>query len=214
MQGALTWRRLLPSLQLGLFALALFAAGLWIAREFDELIREVIVAHQTLGVLFFVATSVIAVLLPLLSNLPLLPLAVAAWGPEQAAVLLLLGWLGGAVLSFALGRYAQAPVLRYLPSVQRHADIDRLIDPRRRLMTLVLLRMTFPVDVLSYALGLFSRTTTWTEVALSTAIGAAPFAVLFAWFPVMPAAVQLLVLGVSAIVFVAYARWVVRRERA
>jgi len=40
--------------------------------------------------------------------------------------------------------------------------------------------MTFPVDVLSYALGLFSRSTTLAENMVSTAIGGAPFALLFA----------------------------------
>jgi membrane protein implicated in regulation of membrane protease activity len=96
--------------------------------------------------------------------------------------------------------------------VERHADIDRLIDPRRRLLSLILLRMTFPVDVLSYGLGLFSRTTTWADVALSTVIGAAAFALLFAWLPVMSATTQLAVFVVSAIVFLAYARWVLRRD--
>jgi hypothetical protein len=70
--------------------------------------------------------------------------------------------------------------------------------------------MTFPVDVLSYALGLFSRSTSMGEVVLSTAIGAAPFALLFAWFPTMSAALQWSVLGASVLAFVVHLRWVLR----
>jgi len=44
--------------------------------------------------------------------------------------------------------------------------------------------------VLSYALGLFSARTTLAENVLSTALGAAPFALLFALVPTWPAAMR------------------------
>jgi hypothetical protein len=78
----------------------------------------------------------------------------------------------------------------------------------------VVLRMTFPVDVLSYALGLFSRRTTLAENVVSTAIGAAPFALLFAWFPALSAAAQVALFAASALLFGAYAWWVLRRPHA
>ena len=91
------------------------------------------------------------------------------------------------------------------------ADIDRLIHPRHRMASLVMLRMTFPVDVLSYALGLFSRTTTLAENTASTALGAAPFALLFSWLPPLSPAAQSTVFVGSALAFVVYARWVLRQ---
>jgi hypothetical protein len=74
--------------------------------------------------------------------------------------------------------------------------------------------MTFPVDVLSYALGLFSRSTTLAENTLSTVIGAAPFALLFAWFPVLSGTQQLTVFIASTLSFVAYAWWMLHRPPA
>jgi hypothetical protein len=115
-------------------------------------------------------------------------------------------------LSFALGRGLRDTILQRFPSVRRHTDIDRLIDRRHPLLSLVLLRMTFPVDVLSYALGLFSRRTSALDNALSTALGAAPFAVLFSVVPVMPGVVQATVMIVSALLFVLYAAWMLRRS--
>jgi uncharacterized membrane protein YdjX (TVP38/TMEM64 family) len=208
---ALTWAELLPSLRAALAVVLLFGAALILAREFAAPIRALLAANTAVGVIVFVATSVVAVLMPMLTNLPLVPLAVLAWGPGWTSVLLLLGWVVGAGLSFWLGRHARAAILRVFPAVQRHADIDRLIHPRHRLASLVMLRMTFPVDVLSYALGLFSRGTTLVENTLSTALGAAPFALLFAWFPTWSGTAQVAAFIVSVLVFVAYVRWVLRR---
>ncbi|HEY6513770.1 MAG TPA: VTT domain-containing protein [Burkholderiaceae bacterium] len=201
-----------PTLRASLWVLLLFGAAIVLVRTFDEPIRSAVGANVPLGVTLFVATSVLAVLMPLLTNLPLLPVAVLAWGPWWTAALLLLGWIGGAALSFWLGRHARAAILRHFPSVQRHADIDRLIHPRHRLVSLVLLRMTFPVDVLSYALGLFSARTTLAENVLSTALGAAPFALLFALVPTWPAAVQVIAFVASALAFGLYLLWL-SRER-
>ena len=168
-------------------------------------------AHPRVGILVFVATSVLAVLMHLLTNLPLVPLAVLAWGPEWTAVLLLggCGWPGQRSRS-RWGAHARPLILRHFPSVKRHADIDSLIHPRHRIASLILLRMTFPVDVLSYALGLFSRDTTLTENAVSTAVGGAPFALLFALYPTLPAVAQGLVFVACALMFAAYMLWVLR----
>lgn len=210
LRHALTWAEVWPSIRAGLWVIVLFAGAVLLAREFTTPIQDMLSANARLGIVVFIATSALAVLMPLLTNLPLVPFAVLAWGPAWTAAMLLLGWVVGAALSFTLGRHAGARVLRHFPSVKRHADIDRLIDPRHRMVSLVLLRMTFPVDVLSYALGLFSRNTTLAENVVSTAVGAAPFAVLFALFPTLSARAQLLVFGASTLVFALYAFWVLR----
>ena len=213
LRPALTWAHWLPSVRAALGVVALFGIGMALARHFAVPIQNALSAHTALAIVVFVATSVVAVLLPMLTNLPLLPLAVLAWGPWWTALLLLLGWVGGAALSFWLGRHARDTILRHFASVQRHADIDRLIHPRHRIPSLVVLRMTFPVDVLSYALGLFSRSTTLAEIVVSTVLGAAPFALLFAWFPTLPVSGQVVVFVASALVFAGYAAWVLHRPR-
>ena len=207
----LTWAHLWPSMRAGLAVVALFAAGVWLAREYAEPIREVLAANGRAGVVVFVVTSVVAVLMPLLTNLPLVPIAVLAWGPWWTALLLMSGWVIGAALSFALGRHARSWILRHFPSVTRHVHIDRLIHPRHRMGSLIMLRMTFPVDVLSYALGMFSPRTSVADIVLSTAIGAAPFALLFALFPTLSTTVQVMVFVVSTAVFAIYTAWLLRR---
>jgi uncharacterized membrane protein YdjX (TVP38/TMEM64 family) len=208
LRRALPWAQWRPTVLAGAWVVVLFGVGMLLARSFAVSIQNGLSDHAGLGVAVFVATSAVAVLMPLLTNLPLVPLAVLAWGPWWTALLLLSGWLIGAMLSFLLGRHARALILSRLPAVQRHADIERLIHPQHRLGSLVLLRMTFPVDVLSYALGLFSPATTLVQASLSTLLGAAPFALLFAFVPVWPLSMQLAVVVVSTLLFVVYAAWV------
>lgn len=213
LRRALTWAELWPSLRASLIVVGLFGAGLWVAREYAAPLEQALAAHPALGVAVFFASSAVAVLLPMLTNLPLLPIAVLAWGPGWTALILLLGWIAGAALSFEIGRRLRAGVMRTFPSVARHAQIERLIHPGHRMTSLVLLRMTFPVDVLSYALGLYSPATTVWQNTAATAIGAAPFALAFAWFPTLSGAAQGLVFGGSVLAFVVYTAWVLRRTR-
>lgn len=210
---SLSRAQVLPALRAVGWVLVAFAAGVWLARAIEPEARALLGAHQALGAAAFVATSVLAVLVPVMSNLPLVPLAVLAFGPAATAAMLLAGWLVGSALSFLLGRHARASLLERWPSLERHADIDRLVVAEHRVLSLVLLRMTFPVDVLSLALGLFSPRTTLGQTLLSTLFGAAPFALLFAWFPVLPPVWQALVFGGSAAAFVAWAAWMSRRAR-
>lgn len=212
LRKTLTWAELWPSILAGAWVVALFTAAVLLAREYSAPIQAVLQAHPRLAIVVFVVTTVVAVLAPFLTNLPLVPLAVLAWGPAWTALLLLSGWVAGATLAFVLGRYAGRFILRHFPSATRHANIDRLIHPSHRLASLIVLRMTFPVDVLSYALGMFSRSTTLTENLVSTALGAAPFAVLFALFPALSATTQFAIFAICALVFGAHVLWVLRRK--
>lgn len=208
------WSDLLPSWRTGATVLLLFALALGLSRAVGPWLAAEGARHALAGMALLFLSSAIAVLAPMATNLPLVPFAALAYGPGWTAALLLGGWVAGATLSFMLGRQARALILRRCPTVQRHADIDRLIAPQHRLLSLVLLRMTFPVDLLSYALGLFSPRTTAAENALSTALGAAPFALLFAVVPTLDSRLQAALLVGSSLLFIVYAAWMLRRTPA
>ncbi len=124
---------LAASVRAGVAVVVLFALGLLAARHWADAIAIVLSGHERMAMSLFVLTSVVAVLLPMLSNRPLVPYAALAWGAWWTAGLLLGGWIAGATLSFVLGRFVGPAILQRFPSVRRHADIDRLIHPRHRL---------------------------------------------------------------------------------
>jgi len=209
-EASLTRRDLLPSVWSLIWVVGLFAGAIALTHGYAAPISAALGAHGNLGFLIFFGTTALAVVLPLFSNLPLIPFAVLLWGPWVTALILVLGWMAGAAASFTLARGMRHWMLRRFPKVLRYARIDRLIHPRHHIASLIMLRMTFPVDILSYVLGLFSHKTTAGENAVSTAIGGAPFALLFAFFPALPFSVQLILFVASALAFAAYAVWVVR----
>lgn len=209
-EANLTRRDLLPSAWSLTWVIGLFASAIALTHWYAAPISSALGAHGKLGFLIFFGTTALAVVLPLFSNLPLIPFAVLLWGPWVTALILVLGWMAGAAVSFTLARRMRHWMLRRFPKVLQYARIDRLIHPRHHVASLILLRMTFPADILSYVLGLFSKKTTAGENAVSTAIGGAPFALLFAFFPALPFTAQLAVFGTSALAFGAYVLWVVR----
>lgn len=212
LRSAIAWSDWRRSLGAGAAAVFLFVAAVWLTRHYEATVYEVLTRHAWLALGLFFLTSVTAVLMPVMSNLALVPAFVLVWGPGRTALVLLAGWIVGAALSFILGRHVRSLILRVFPSVGRHADIDRLIHPRHRMLSLIMLRMTFPVDVLSYALGLFSVRTTLVENLVSTTVGAAPFAILFTVLPVLSATAQALVFVGSAVMFGVYAFWILGRS--
>jgi uncharacterized membrane protein YdjX (TVP38/TMEM64 family) len=203
-ESLLTRRDLLPSLSslLGVLVLFLFAHSL--TRAFEPQIVSAVSDHGVLGLAIFFATTALAVVFPVFTNLPLVPLAVLLWGSWWTALVMFLGWIAGSTLSFALARRFKPAVAKAFPAVARYTDIDRLILPSRPVLSLVLLRMTFPVDMLSYVLGLFSTRATARQNLISTAVGVAPFALLFAFLPALPLSAQSAFLVASALVFVVY----------
>ena len=210
LDSSLTRRDLLPSAWSLLWVVGLFAGAIALTHWYAAPLSAALGAHGDLGLLIFFGTTALAVVLPMFSNLPLVPFAVLLWGPWATALILILGWMAGAAASFSLARRLRQWMLRRFPNVLRYARIDLLIAPRHHITSLIVLRMTFPVDILSYVLGLFSHKTTWSENAVSTAIGGAPFALLFAFFPALPLSLQLTVFALSALAFGAYVLWVMR----
>ncbi len=209
----LSRKDLLPTAQSLAWVLLLFGLAIVLARLYAAPIGAALADHGQLGMVIFFCTTALAVVVPLFSNLPLVPFAVLLWGPWWTALIITGGWVAGAAISFDLARRVSPWLLHTFPRVTRYARIDRLIHPRHHLLSLLVLRMTFPADILSYVLGLFSHKTTRFENALSTAIGGAPFAVLFAFFPALPLVQQAFILLAATLVFAIYAVWVVRNHR-
>jgi len=203
------WLPQLPSL---VGVVLLFIVGLALTRRFEPQIVSALQDHGAIGAAIFFATTVLAVVFPLFTNLPLVPVAVLLWGPWWTALILTLGWIAGSAASFALAHLLARALIHSFPLVSRYTDIDRLIHRAHPIASLVVLRMTFPVDILSFALGLFSARTTASQNLISTALGVVPYALLFAFFPTLSLAAQLALIGAGAVAFLVYAMWLPKAD--
>lgn len=155
------------------------------------------------GILLYVFVTVISVLVPPVNGIVLLPVASAVYGVTTAAVLSILGWTLGSMLAFAAARLYGEHLVRHFPSMARSSHIERLISEKHLFWSIVFLKMTFPVDILSYALGFFTRIPS-TLYFWATIIGVTPFAFVFASLGGLSLKTQLLVFAGLSLIFLPY----------
>jgi uncharacterized membrane protein YdjX (TVP38/TMEM64 family) len=155
------------------------------------------------GMVVYFLLNVLAVVLAPITVLPLIVLAVGFWGIWIAVILTVFAWTLGSVIAFLLARRFGVPIVRRFVSLENIYKFEERVKIGSGFWNVVFLRMILPVDVLSYALGLFSRIGFWTY-ALATFIGVIPFAFVFAYLGEVPYFYQVIAGLVFLIVFLGY----------
>ena len=140
--------------------------------------------------LIYVMLLVVAELIGPISFLPLLPLAASLWGSFPTAVLSTAGWIIGAVIAFFLARRFGRSLVAKLVNLERMDEIANAFSEKKLFWAVVFLRVVFPVDILSYALGLFSKMKPKSYV-LSSFMGIAPFAFILSYGVALPIGYQI-----------------------
>lgn len=112
-------------------------------------------ARPILSILVFLTLTIISVMFLFFSSAWLVPIAVSVWGSFATVLLLLIGWLVGAIFSYILGRYAGFPVLKYFIPLQKLDYYRDLFSKNPSLLLVFLLRFIVPSEIPGYALGIF-----------------------------------------------------------
>lgn len=178
----------------GLFVLASIVAS-----RYENEIQLLVKNDGVLGMTAYVMITIIAIVVAPISTLPLMPLASMLWGWPLAGVLSIIGWTIGAQIAFSIARRFGKSFIEKIISVEKLKTIEERIPKRQLFWSVVFLRMTIPVDVLSYALGLFSQMKSSTYF-FATLIGVTPFAFVFAYAGTIPILYQIEFLVVLSIV--------------
>ena len=180
--------------------LAIFLAlAFFTTRYYSDLVREATDKTGIWGALLYVAITVLAVVVAPISTLPLVIVAVSAWGNFIAAVLSIIGWTLGAVIAFILARVFGRPLVARLVNLERVRAIENKIPQKNFFWSVVFLRMVLPVDILSYGLGLFSNMK-FLPYLTSTIIGVIPFAFIFSYSTKLPVFYQILVISFAFVI--------------
>ncbi len=179
----------------------LFIGADLLTDTYTEEITQVVESYGMEGKMFFTGMAMLAVIIPLWSNIFLLPFGVITWGPLLTAILCIIGWWFGSIASFYIARTYKEWILTKYPSLKKYELVDSLIPESHIYPSLIFLRMTMPVDILSYALGLFSKRITWQHNALTTLIGITPFAFIFSYIGIFSTATQVTIVIVTCILF-------------
>lgn len=193
-----------------LVILALFFFAAYFAQQYnDTLVALATGLGNSLGILIYIAITIASVIVPPFSSAPLIPLAANTWGFFLAAVFSIIGWVSGSMAAFFIARIYGVPLVSKIVALEKIHKIQTFVSSRHVFWSVVILRMVVPVDILSYALGLFS-VIGWKKYALATALGVAPFAFVFAYAGTLPLRYQLIAFFIVTPVIVL---WILRTRK-
>src|SRR4030042_6483979 len=130
--------------------------------------------------LFYLAILVAEAVIAPINTMPLIPLASAVFGWWQAAIYTLIGWTLGAFVVFIISKKYGKLLIRKLVSLEKLEKYERIIPTEHIFINIIILRIFMPIDVVSYALGLFTNIKKSTYL-LATLIGYAPLAFFVAY---------------------------------
>ena len=167
-----------------LIILILFILSSYFVRENIDFIKGFI-GNNFLGVLIYILISIVAIVIAPISMMPLVPIAANLWGWFYSGIIHIIGWSIGSVIVFFLSRKYGVPLIKKFISLKKINEFEKKIPKENLFIDLVLLRMIIPIDILSYALGLFSKVK-FKTYALTTVIGITPFAFVFSFLGTIP----------------------------
>jgi uncharacterized membrane protein YdjX (TVP38/TMEM64 family) len=177
--------------------IAVFIAVSIFANRYSSVLQDLLSGRGAISMLGYVGLEIIATVIAPVSAFPLLPIVVVVWGSFLTAVLSIIGWQIGSLIAFGLARRYGKKFVAKVVDVKRIEEIAGVIPENRFFWLVVLLRFIFPVDILSFALGLFTQMR-WLSYFTATLIGITPFAFIFAYGVRLPIIYQV-ILGVLVI---------------
>lgn len=184
-------------------------SGLYMPDDISVFMTE----NRFLSALIFALLMCIATVIAPIALLPSVPMIAPILGPFTTALACWFGWTMGALIAFLIARHGGKPLIERFVRLEKLSRFESRIPEETHFALIFALRMAIPVDILSYALGLFS-TVSFKTYAVASGVGILWFSFAFSYLGYAVAfneTVLFLVYSVlSAIIFVG-ALWYVRR---
>src|SRR5260370_41924794 len=108
---------------------AVLIAAILLVRTYAGAIKVFIDQHPFWGVFLYVLLNIADAVIAPGATLPLIPIAVRAWGRVVAALVTTAGWTAGSLLAFLIARRWGAPIVKKLPSMERLRRRDPTLPP-------------------------------------------------------------------------------------
>ena len=172
-----------------IFVIALFILVSYYTRQNIEFLKELI-GNDFRGILIYLLITVFAIVVAPVSMMPLIPIASNLYGVFYAAIINIIGWTIGSFIVFFICRKYGKNLIKKFVSFEKLYEWESRIPKEKVFLTLILLRMSVPVDILSYALSLLTKIN-FRTYALTTIIGVIPFSFVFSYLGTIPLVYQL-----------------------
>jgi uncharacterized membrane protein YdjX (TVP38/TMEM64 family) len=202
-------RENLPSL---LFLTIIFGS-LYLAESLTFDVKSIVGENRAVSALVLTGLMYGATVLAPITVLPMVPVISPVLGPFLTGVACWVGWTLGAITAFWIARHGGRPLMRRFADMEKLARYESRIPKEAHFFVILALRLIFPVDVLSYALGVFSTVHGGVH-ALASAIGILWFSFAFSYIGYAfdsENAVLFIAYGVASLIIFLGALWYVYR---
>ena len=162
-----------------LIIIGLFVLSSYLVRTNIEFVQSLIKSNFW-GILVYILITIIAVVIAPISMMPLIPIASNLWGWFTAGLINLVGWTLGSFIVFFICRRYGVNLIKKFVSLKSINKFESKIPKENLFVDILLLRMIFPIDILSYILGLFSKVN-FRIYSTATVIGLIPLAFIFSY---------------------------------
>ena len=153
------------------------------------------------GLIIYVLIIILASVVVPISSIPLIPIVSNVWGWQITGAVSVFGWTLGAIAIFIISRKYGKKIVKRIISLETLQKIEKIIPKENQIILIIFLRLIIPVDLLSYALGLFSKIKFW-PYTIATFIGVIPFAFALAYLGTVS-------LKMQAISFIAFTLFII-----
>ncbi len=139
-----------------LLALVLFVIFSQLTQYYEAEIKDLII-NDYYGMFAYVFLMIFETIVAPMSFIPLIGVGSALWGTFIVGLLNWIAWIIGSVIVFYLSRKYGRELIGNLVSLEKIHEIESYVPKENIIISLILWRMVLPVDLLNYALGLFSN---------------------------------------------------------
>lgn len=159
---------------------------------------ENLVSNDLIGMLVYVLIEIASIVIAPVTTLPLVAVASNLWGWVLTGILNVIGWMIGAWIAFLIARKYGILVVKKFISIGKVHEIEKRVPKEHLFWSVVLFRVIIPIDILSYALGIFTKMS-MRSYLLATLIGMIPFAFAWAYFGVIKFEYQVMLFFIAGI---------------
>lgn len=176
-----------------------FVAISEVSQSYSDILQNLTEQAGLIGIVSYIGIMIISIVVAPIGTGFLLPVAANSWGPVTAAIYSITGWTIGAMIAFFLAKKYGLKLVKNVKTVQRLRAIEKAIPRRNAFLAVVLLRIALPVDLLSYALGIFSSMG-YGMFFWSTVIGISPFAFIVTYAATSSVTLRIVVSALGSLV--------------
>jgi uncharacterized membrane protein YdjX (TVP38/TMEM64 family) len=129
--------------------------------------------NKILAVVIYMLILITEVIFLPINTYPLIPFASNLFGWIPTAIYSLIGWTIGSFIAFFIAQEYGKPLLERIVPLEKIEKFQKRVPQKNFFWSVVFLRIFFPLDIMSYALGFFTKIKKTTYI-FATLIGYAP----------------------------------------